>query len=139
MKVKVHTEYIFFKTKKKKELVHITERIRDIVKNSGVKEGFCLVSAMHITSGIIVNDYEEGLMEDIMEWLEKLAPYKENYKHHRGGEANGDAHLKRILSHHQTIIPITNGNLDLGPWEQVFYAEYDGQRRKRIIIKVMGI
>lgn len=103
-----------------------------------MREGFCLVSAMHITAGIIVNDYEEGLWEDIWSWLEKLAPYRPDYNHHRTGETNGDAHLKRILVHHQVMLPITDGKLDLGPWERVFYAEFDGQRRKRVVIKIIG-
>jgi len=136
--VKSHTEYLYFNTPKRRMLVRITDTVRDIVKKSGIKEGFCLVSAMHITAGIIVNDDEPGLHEDIWEWLEKLAPYREDYKHHRTGEDNGDAHLKRILVHHQVILPVTNGDLDLGPWEQIFYAEFDGMRNKRVIVKVIG-
>ncbi|HCZ06481.1 MAG TPA: secondary thiamine-phosphate synthase enzyme [Thermotogae bacterium] len=134
-----YTEYLWFNTKNRRELVHITDRIREIVRASQIKEGFCLVSAMHITAGIIVNDYEPGLWNDIWEWLEKLAPYREDYRHHNTGETNGDAHLKRILVHHQVIIPVTNGDLDLGPWEEIFYAEFDGQRRKRVVVKVIGI
>ncbi|MDI3516850.1 MAG: hypothetical protein PWP37_653 [Thermotogota bacterium] len=134
-----YTEYLWFNTKNRRELVHITDRIREIVRASQIKEGFCLVSAMHITAGIIVNDYEPGLWNDIWEWLEKLAPYREDYRHHNTGETNGDAHLKRILVHHQAIIPVTNGDLDLGPWEEIFYAEFDGQRRKRVVVKVIGI
>ena len=118
--------------------MHITDKVEEAVRKSGVKEGFCLVSAMHITAGIIVNDYEEGLWQDIWEWLEKLAPYRPDYNHHHTGETNGDAHLKRILVHHQVILPITEGRLDLGPWERVFYAEFDGQRRKRVVIKIIG-
>ncbi len=136
--MKSHTEYLYFNTPKRRMLVRITDTVRDIVKKSGIKEGFCLVSAMHITAGIIVNDDEPGLHEDIWEWLEKLAPYREDYKHHRTGEDNGDAHLKRILVHHQVILPVTNGDLDLGPWEQIFYAEFDGMRNKRVIVKVIG-
>ncbi len=136
--MKSYTEYLYFNTPKRRMLVRITDAVRDIVKKSGIKEGFCLVSAMHITAGIIVNDDEPGLHEDIWEWLEKLAPYKRDYKHHRTGEDNGDAHLKRILVHHQVILPVTEGDLDLGPWEQVFYAEFDGQRNKRVVVKVIG-
>lgn len=134
-----YTEYLWFNTKNRRELVHITDRIREIVRASQIKEGFCLVSAMHITAGIIVNDYEPGLWNDIWEWLEKLAPYRDDYRHHNTGETNGDAHLKRILVHHQVIVPVTNGDLDLGPWEEIFYAEFDGQRRKRVVVKVIGI
>lgn len=136
--MKSYTEYLWFNTDKKRELVHITEKVREIVKKSGIKEGLCLVSAMHITSGIIVNDYEPGLWEDIWQWLERLAPYREDYLHNQTGETNGDAHLKRILTHHQVVVPVTNGDIDLGPWEEIFYAEYDGQRRKRVVIKIIG-
>ena len=136
--MKSHTEYLWFNTKNRRELVRITDTIRSIVEKSGIKEGFCLVSAMHITAGIIVNDNESGLHKDIWEWLEKLTPYRADYNHHWTGEDNGDAHLKRILVHHQVILPVTKGTLDLGPWEEVFYAEFDGQRRKRVIVKIIG-
>jgi len=136
--MKSHTEYLWFNTRNRRELVRITDTVESIVEKSGVKEGFCLVSAMHITAGIIVNDNESGLHEDIWEWLEKLAPYRKDYNHHRTGEDNGDAHLKRILVHHQVVIPITEGKLDLGPWEEIFYAEFDGQRRKRVVVKIIG-
>ncbi len=136
--VKSYTEYLYFNTPTRRMLVRITDTVREIVKNSGIKEGFCLVSAMHITAGIIVNDDEPGLHEDIWEWLENLAPFREDYKHHKTGEDNGDAHLKRILVHHQVILPVTNGDLDLGPWEQVFYAEFDGMRNKRVVVKIIG-
>jgi len=136
--MKSYTEYLWFNTKNRRELVRITDTVESIVKKSGVKEGFCLVSAMHITAGIIVNDNESGLHKDIWEWLEKLAPYRSDYNHHWTGEDNGDAHLKRILVHHQVIIPITEGRLDLGPWEEIFYAEFDGQRRKRVVVKIIG-
>jgi secondary thiamine-phosphate synthase enzyme len=135
--VKSYTEYLWFNTPNEREIVNITYKVEDIVKKSGVKEGFCLVSAMHITAGIWVNDEESGLKQDVMEWLEKLAPVGD-YKHHRTGETNGDAHLKRTLVHHQVVLPITNGKLDLGPWEQVFYMEFDGRRRKRVIVKIIG-
>lgn len=136
--MKSYTEYIWFNTENKKELINITERVKEAIKKSGIKEGFCLVSAMHITAGIWVNDEEEGIKEDLIELLEKLAPYKKDYKHHLTGEDNADAHLKRTLIHHQAIIPVTDNKPDLGPWEQIFYAEFDGRRKKRIIIKIIG-
>ncbi len=137
-KMKAYTEYLWFNTKSKKELVNISGEVEKNVKASGVQEGFCLVSAMHITSAIWVNDEEAGLKEDLMEFLEKLAPFKPEYRHHRTGEDNADAHLKRSLLHHQVVLPVTKGRLDLGPWEQVFYAEFDGQRRKRVVVKIIG-
>ena len=136
--MKTHTEYLWFNTEKKRELVHITDTVSEIVEKSGVREGFVLVSAMHITASVFVNDNEPGLFEDIWTWLEGLAPFKEDYKHHMTGEDNGDAHLKNLLIHHQVVVPITEGDLDLGPWQRVFYAEFDGQRRKRMVVKVMG-
>ena len=136
--MKSFTEYLWFNTDKKKEIVHITDTVRGIVKKSGFAEGFALVSAMHITAAVYVNDLEDGLFVDIWEWLEGLAPYRSDYKHHRTGEDNGDAHLKNLIMHHQVILPITKGDLDLGPWQSVFYAEFDGQRRKRVIVKVIG-
>lgn len=136
--MKVFTDYIQMNTDRRKCLVPITGRVEEFCDESKLKEGFILVSAMHITAGIIVNDYESGLWEDIMEWLEKVAPV-DDYRHHQTGEDNGDAHLKRITVHHQVIIPVTEGRLDLGPWEQIFYAEFDGMRSKRIILKAMGI
>ncbi|HWZ12726.1 MAG TPA: secondary thiamine-phosphate synthase enzyme YjbQ [Acidobacteriaceae bacterium] len=137
--MKVHTEYLWFETKKRREMVHITPQIEAIVAASKIEDGFCLVSAMHITAAIYVNDHEGGLIEDIGEWLEKLAPAKPDYKHHRTGEDNADAHLKALLLKHEIILPITKGRLDLGTWQRVFYAEFDGQRRKRVIVKVMGL
>ena len=136
--MKSHTEYLTFNTKNHREYVHITPQVEAIVKKSGVKDGIALVSAMHITAGVYVNDNEDGLIEDIDAWLEKLAPFNKNYKHHPTGEDNGDSHLKAILVHHQVIMPITNGKLDLGTWQRVFYAEFDGQRSKRVLVKVMG-
>jgi len=136
--MKSYTEYIWFNTKKRREFIHITDKIQEIVDKSKIKEGFCLVSAMHVTAGVFINDYESGIMEDIMEWLEKLAPYKKDYKHHLTGEDNADAHLKSLMIHHQVIIPVTNGKLDLGPWQRIFYAEFDGQREKRMVVKVIG-
>jgi secondary thiamine-phosphate synthase enzyme len=132
------TEYLWFETKQRRELVRLTPRLAEIVEASGIQEGFALVSAMHITAGVFVNDNESGLFEDIWTWLEKLAPAKPDYHHHHTGEDNADAHLKSLLVHHEVIVPVTKGELDLGPWQQVFYAEFDGQRRKRVIVKVMG-
>ena len=136
--MKSHTEYLTFHTKRHREYVHITPQVEAIVRNSGVKEGMALVSAMHITAGVYVNDHENGLIHDIDKWLEELAPFREDYLHHQTGEDNGDSHLKAILVHHQVMLPITGGNLDLGTWQRVFYAEFDGQRSKRVIVKVMG-
>jgi secondary thiamine-phosphate synthase enzyme len=136
--VKSHTEYLWFNTKKHRDYVNITGQIIEIVHKSQVKEGMVLVSAMHITAAVYVNDAESGLIQDIEEWLQKLAPEGSDYHHHRTGEVNGDAHLKSLLLHHQIILPITNGALDLGPWQQIYYAEFDGQRRKRMVVKVMG-
>ena len=135
----VHTDYLYFHTKKRREIVRITDEVASIVGKSGVREGMVLVSAMHITAGVYVNDWEGGLIEDIQEWLEKLAPTRSDYRHHQTGEDNADAHLKRTILGHQVVLPITAGALDLGPWEQVFYAEFDGQRRKRVVVKVMGM
>ena len=132
------TEYLFYETKQRRELINVTKTIEGIVQKSGIQEGFVLVSAMHITAGVFVNDNEPGLWEDIWEWLEKLAPFREDYRHHRTGEDNGDAHLKSLLIHHEVTVPITKGKLDLGTWQQIFYAEFDGQRRKRLIIKAIG-
>ncbi len=136
--MKFHTEYLTFHTKKHREYIHITPRIAAIVSKSGIKEGMVLVSAMHITAGVYVNDNEEGLIDDIDQWLEQLAPFREDYKHHQTGETNGDSHLKALLVHHQVIVPITGGRLDFGPWQRIFYAEFDGQRDKRLVVKVMG-
>jgi secondary thiamine-phosphate synthase enzyme len=136
--MKFATDYVWFETKKRRELVRITDTVEKVVTKSGIREGMVLVSAMHITAGVFVNDNEPGLWEDIWAWLEKLAPFREDYHHHRTGEDNGDAHLKSILVHHEVVVPITEGKLDLGPWQQIFYAEFDGRRRKRLLIKAMG-
>lgn len=136
--MKFATEYMEFNTRKQREYVNITGQVEEAVRKSGVSEGMVLVSAMHITAGVYVNDAEDGLIQDIDEWLERVAPFRKEYRHHRTGETNGDAHLKSLLVHHEVIVPITNGRLDLGPWQQVYYAEFDGQRRKRLVIKVMG-
>jgi len=136
--MRAHTEYLTFCTKEKRELVHLTPTLEKILGKSGIKEGFMLVSAMHITAGVFVNDDERGLHRDIWKWLDGLAPERD-YEHHRTGETNGDAHLKSLLVHHEATLPVTAGRLDLGPWQQVFYAEFDGQRDKRVIVKLMGI
>ena len=152
--VKAHTVYRTFQTSQRREWVRITEDVQEAVDEAGIAEGMALVSAMHITAGVWVNDDEPGILEDTLEWLDKLAPpsWKPpandvarqllpdpgDFRHHRGGEDNGDAHWKNLLVHHQVVLPVTEGRLDLGPWQQVFYAEFDGGRRKRLVIKVMG-
>ncbi len=136
--MKAHTEYLTFRTDKHRQYINITPQVDSALAKSGIREGMILVSAMHITAGVWVNDAEDGLLGDIDEWLEKLAPYRAGYRHHATGETNGDSHLKSLLVHHQVIVPVTAGRLDLGPWQQIYYAEFDGQRSKRLIIKVMG-
>ena len=136
--MKSYTEYLWFNTKKPREFINITEEVEKALEKSQIKEGMILVSAMHITAGVYVNDAESGLIADIEEWLEKLAPFRRDYRHHQTGETNGDAHLKNLLIGHEVVVPVTNGKLDFGPWQQVYYAEFDGQRRKRVLIKVMG-
>ena len=136
--MKTATEYLWFETQQRRQLVRITDAVAQVVQDSAIREGMVLVSAMHITAGVYVNDDEPGLFEDIWEWLQKLAPEGPDYRHHRTGEDNGDAHLKSVLVHHQVVVPITKGKLDLGTWQQIFYAEFDGKRRKRVIVKAMG-
>ena len=136
--MKIHTEYLTFHTKTKRAYVHITPEVETILKKSGVKDGMALVSAMHITAGVYVNDNESGLIQDIDQWLEGLAPFNPDYRHHQTGEDNGDSHLKALLIHHEVIVPVTNGKLDFGTWQRIFYAEFDGQRDKRVIVKIMG-
>ena len=136
--MKSHTEYLTFNTRKHREYVHITPQVEAAVNQSGVREGLALVSAMHITAGVYVNDNEPGLLNDIDQWLETLAPFRPDYRHHETGEDNGDSHLKAILVHHQVILPITAGRLDLGTWQRVFYAEFDGRRSKRVIVTILG-
>lgn len=136
--MKSHTEYLTFHARTRREYFNITSKVEGAVAASGVEEGMVLVSAMHITAGVYINDAEDGLIADIDEWLDSLAPYGKDYRHHRTGEDNGDAHLKNLLIGHEVIIPITKGRLDFGPWQQVYYAEFDGRRDKRVIIKVMG-
>ncbi len=136
--MKTSTDYLWFQTAGHREYLNITDRVQQIVTRSGIKEGMVLVSAMHITAGVYVNDAEDGLIQDIDEWLEHLAPFRPDYRHHRTGETNGDSHLKSLLVHHQVIVPVTAGKLDFGPWQQIYYAEFDGQRKKRVVVKVMG-
>jgi secondary thiamine-phosphate synthase enzyme len=136
--MKTFTEYLWFETKKRQEIVRITDEVAAVVRKSAVAEGMALVSAMHITASVFVNDWEDGLIHDFQVWLEKLAPGGKDYRHHQTGEDNADAHLKRTIMGHQVVVPITKSRLDLGPWEQLFYGEFDGQRRKRVIVKVMG-
>ena len=152
--MKAHTKYLTFETAERREFVRITERRSGAVDEAGIDEGMVLVSAMHITAGVWVNDDEPGIQADALEWLDKIAPpsWSEpanevarqllpdggDYRHHRGGEDNGDAHLKNLLVHHQVVVPVTEGRLDLGPWQAIFYTEFDGRRPKRLVIKVMG-
>jgi secondary thiamine-phosphate synthase enzyme len=144
--MKAHTKYLTFNTPKRRMLVRITDEAADCCRDSGIKEGMLLVSAMHITAAVFINDDEPGLHQDIEEWVQKLAPGPAaddrapgpDYRHHHSGEDNGDAHLKNMLIGHQVIVPITNGKLDLGPWQQIFYYEFDGRRAKRLVMKAMG-
>jgi thiamine phosphate synthase YjbQ (UPF0047 family) len=152
--MRAHTVYRTFTTEHRREFVRITDDVADAVREAGITEGMVLVSAMHITAGVWVNDDEPGLQADVLEWLDKLAPPSwqvpandlareflpapGDYRHHRGGEDNGDAHLKNLLVHHQVIVPVTDGELDLGPWQAIFYCEFDGRRPKRLVIKVLG-
>ncbi|MQA73686.1 MAG: YjbQ family protein [Solirubrobacterales bacterium] len=149
-----HTAYLTFETAERREFVRITDDVQAAVDDSGIREGMALVSAMHITAGVWINDDEPGIQADALEWLDKLAPPSwgepandvarelgpdpGDYRHHRGGEDNGDAHLKNLLVHHQVIVPVTEARLDLGPWQAIFYVEFDGRRRKRLVIKVLG-
>ncbi len=136
--MKSHTYYHWFNTKNNREFIRITDIVESELSKSAIKEGLCLVSAMHITAGVYINDAEDGLIQDIDDWLQTLAPEGPDYRHHRTGETNGDAHLKNLLIGHEVIIPVTNSKLDLGPWQQVYYAEFDGRRKKRLIIKIIG-
>ena len=136
--MKAHTKYLTFHTKRRRDYINITDEVARAVTESGVAEGLALVSAMHITAAVYVNDAEDGLIADIDEWLDKLAPARPDYRHHQTGEDNADAHLKNLLLHHQVLMPITRGRLDLGTWQQIYYAEFDGQRDKRVIVKIIG-
>ena len=137
--MKTYTEYLTFHTIQHREYLNITPRVEEILAASKIAEGMILVSAMHITAGVFVNDDEPGLHQDIDKWLEEVAPFDAKYLHHRTGETNGDSHLKSLLVHHEVIVPVTAGRLDFGPWQQIFYAEFDGKRNKRVIVKVMGV
>ena len=134
------TEYLTFNTKKRLEFVHITPQVRELVKKSGIKEGMCLVNAMHISASVFINDNESGLHKDYAKWLEKLAHHEpiEQYQHNDTGEDNADAHLKRQIMGREVVIAITRGDLDFGPWEQIFYGEFDGMRPKRVLVKIIG-
>jgi secondary thiamine-phosphate synthase enzyme len=136
--LKSFRKYLVFNIPQRRDYINITHEVENALEESGIQEGIILVSAMHITAAIYVNDAESGLIEDIDEWLEKLAPFGKDYKHHRTGEDNGDAHLKNLLIHNQTMLVVTEGKIDFGPWQQVYYAEFDGRRRKRVLIKIIG-
>lgn len=138
--MKTLTEYLLFDTEKRHEFINITDQVEALVKKSGVKEGLCLINPMHITASVFVNDAESGLLNDFGKWLEKLAPHEpiSQYKHNMTGEDNADAHLKRTVMGRETVMAITEGSLDLGPWEQIFYGEFDGQRPKRVLVKIIG-
>ncbi len=136
--MKSFTEYLWFNTTHEEEFINITGELKGLLQQSKIAEGMMLVSAMHITAGVYINDDEPGLIEDIKEWLQKLAPKGPSYQHHMTGENNGHAHLRNLVIHHQVLVPITKGQLDLGPWQQVFYAEFDGRRKKRVVVKILG-
>ena len=138
--MKTHTEYLWFNTEREREFLNITPRVGELVKKSGVKEGLCLINAMHITSSVFINDDEGGLHSDFQMWLEKLAPHApiSQYKHNLTGEDNADAHLKRTIMGREVVVAITGGKLDFGPWEQIFYGEFDGRRCKRVLVKIIG-
>lgn len=136
--MRAHTKYLTFETKRRRDYINITRDVAQVLAETDVSEGLVLVSAMHITASVYINDAEDGLIADIDKWLEHLAPAREDYLHHQTGEDNADAHLKNLLLHHQVLVPITRGQLDLGTWQQIYYAEFDGQRRKRVIVKIIG-
>lgn len=135
---RVFTDYLWFNTRQRQEFVRVTDQVAEIVARSGIKEGLVLVSAMHITAGVYVNDWEDGLIHDFQVWLEKLAPAGRDYRHHQTGEDNADAHLKRTIMGREVVVAVTGGKLDFGPWEQIFYGEFDGRRKKRVLVKVIG-
>jgi secondary thiamine-phosphate synthase enzyme len=140
MHMKSLTEYLSFNTKKARDYVNITRTIEELVRKSGVQEGLCLVNAMHITASVFINDNESGLIQDFDDFLERLAPHEpvSLYRHNRTGEDNGDAHLKRTVMGREVVVAITTGKLDFGPWEQIFYGEFDGMRQKRVLVKIIG-
>jgi secondary thiamine-phosphate synthase enzyme len=138
--MKSYRKELWFNTKHRIELINITPIVEEALRESGVKEGLCLVNAMHITASVFINDDESSLHQDYRDWLDRLAPHEPTsfYRHNRTGEDNGDAHLKRQIMGREVVVAITAGNLDFGPWEQIFYGEFDGQRRKRVLIKIIG-
>ena len=138
--MKSFREELWFETRSRREYINITPQVEDCIRRSGIKEGLCLVNAMHITASVYINDAESGLLQDYDEWLEKLAPHEpiSQYRHNRTGEDNGDAHLKRQVMGREVVVAITDGKLDFGPWEQIFYGEFDGRRRKRVLVKIIG-
>ena len=136
--MKNYRKELWFTTKERYEFIRITDEVQTAVDESGIREGLCLVNAMHITASVFINDNESGLHRDYMEWLEKLAPYSRGGYHHNVGEDNGDAHLKRQVMGREVVVAVTDGRLDFGPWEQIFYGEFDGRRRKRALVKIIG-
>ncbi|MFA6583204.1 MAG: secondary thiamine-phosphate synthase enzyme YjbQ [Elusimicrobiaceae bacterium] len=137
--MKSHTKYLTINTDSRYEIVNITPQVTAALRESGIKEGLCLVNSMHITSSVFINDNEPGLHQDFIDWVEKLAPYGlDRYRHNQTGEDNGDAHLKRTLMGREAVVAVTGGKLDFGPWEQIFYGEFDGRRAKRVLIKIIG-
>ena len=137
--MKSYTQHLEFNTRNRQEFINITPQVEEALKKSGIKEGLCLVNAMHITSSVFINDDEEGLHRDFNKWLEGLAPYaKDRYQHNLSGEDNADSHLKRTIMGREVVVAVTAGELDFGPWEQIFYGEFDGSRRKRVLIKIIG-
>ncbi len=135
-----HRRELWFETPSRRAFINITPQVEEVLRDSGVRDGLCLVNAMHITASVFINDDEAGLHQDYEEWLEKLAPHEpvERYRHNRTGEDNGDAHLKRQVMGREVVVAVTDGKLDFGPWEQVFYGEFDGRRRKRVLVKIIG-
>ena len=138
--MKALTEHLWFETEKRVQFINITDKVEELVARSGIREGLCLVNAMHITASVYVNDAESGLLEDYRDWLEDLAPHEpiSRYRHNRTGEDNGDAHLKRTIMGREVVMAVTGGRLDTGPWEQIYYGEFDGRRRKRVLVKIIG-
>jgi len=137
--MKSYTDYLYFNTAGKQEFINITDQVEESLRKSEIKEGLCLVNPMHITASVFINDDEGGLHKDFSIWLEKLAPFgKDKYQHNLTGEDNGDAHLKRTIMGREVVVAVTKGKLDFGPWEQIFYGEFDGQRKKRVLVKIIG-
>ena len=137
--MKAYTQQLWFNTKNRQEFINITDQVEETLRKSGIKEGLCLVNSMHITASVFINDDESGLHKDFSAWLEKLAPFgKDKYQHNLTGEDNADAHLKRTIMGREVVVAVTSGKLHFGPWEQIFYGEFDGQRRKRVLVKIIG-